>query len=176
MAKLRRYRKYNKSTRWSANLRNLSNKTIDADPQSQFQSNMTLCSNPPQNVNMVTTVYTIKNIEFNGNITITYTDSTANSIDDITAYIMYVPQGMVVGPDYASEHPEYILAMKYYGKPSFPNNTTSFQNPLRVKTRLARKLQSGDSIILYIRGININTQFAYQLSYSGVTRWWTKSN
>lgn len=176
MAKIRRrYRNYKKNTRWSANLRNILVQNIAAPGTSTFQSNTTLCSNPPQATDMVTTVYTVKNIEFNGNIIVTGTGATTNRIEDITAYIMYVPQGMTVGPDYDQNHPEYILAMKYYGKPQYITPDLPFNNPIRVKTRLARKLQSGDSIILYIKGVNLNT-VSYSLEYSGITRWWTKSN
>lgn len=176
MAKIRRrYRNYRKSTRWSANLRDIFSTQISAPSSASFQSNTTLCSNPPQQANMITTVYTVKNVEFNGNITIIGTDSSVNRIEDIIAYIMYVPQGMVVGPDYDTLHPEYILAMKYYGKPQYNTPGITNPNPIRVKTRLSRKLQSGDSIILYIKGYNLSSS-SYTLQYSGVTRWWTKSN
>lgn len=181
MAKTRRrYRNYRKSTKWSANLTNILGDEFNAGPNSQFQFNSTLCSNPSQAASMVSTVYTVKNVEFNGTITIygqSPTPNGINDIEDITAYVMYVPQGMTVGPQYAQNHPEYILAMKYYGKPQFNNNSAvTFQNPLRIKTRLGRKLQTGDSIILLITGFNVSTASIYGLRYSGITRWWSKSN
>jgi len=176
MAKTRRrYRTYRKATRWSANLRNINNTSIEAPHLSRFQSNTTLCSNPPQSSDMVTTVFTVKNVEFNGNIEFAGPVTEDNYINDIIAYIMYVPQGMTVGPDYDGQHPEYILAMKYYGKPVTQSNTQTHPNPIRVRTRLGRKLQSGDSLILLIKGVN-NGSTSYLLNYSGVTRWWTKSN
>lgn len=175
MAKTRRiYRTYKKSTRWSANLRDITAQTINANQMSLFQSNTTLCSNPPQADDMVTTVYTVKNVEFNGNIEL-LTEVGYNAVTNLIAYIMYVPQGMTVGPNYDVQHPEYILAMKYYGKPTNTTPTMPHSNPIRVKTRLARKLQSGDSIILLIKGANRGGT-SIELMYSGITRWWTKSN
>lgn len=175
MAKTRRrYRTYKRAARWSANLRNITSTTIQTTQLSLFQSNTTLCSNPPQSDDMVTTVYTVKNVEFNGNIEIN-DEVGYNAITGLVTYIMYVPQGMVVGPDYDVLHPEYILAMKYYGKPTNTSNIMPHSNPIRVKTRLARKLQSGDSIILLIKGAN-RASTPVSLNYSGITRWWTKSN
>lgn len=177
MAKARRrYRNYRKSTRWAANIRNINIRAFTAPTNSQFQSNTVLCSNPPQSADMVTTCYTVKNIEFNGNIEIDYTTITNNQITDVIAYIMFVPQGMTVGPDYDTQHPEFILALKYYGKPQVYSGNLPFTNPIRVKTRLARKLQSGDSIILLIKGINRSQTESVPLNYSGYARWWTKSN
>lgn len=112
MAKARRrYRNYRKSTRWSANLTNVIGMQAAANANTTFQTHVTLCSNKSSENDMVSTVFTVKNIEFNGTITIIAQDpalNDKNNLEDITAYVMYVPQDMTVGPTYAKAHPEYI--------------------------------------------------------------------
>jgi hypothetical protein len=95
---------------------------------------------------------------------------------------MFVPQGMNISEDYNLQHPEYILNYKYLGSPTatFSNQSTGDvetqqYQPHRLRTRLSRKLQTGDSIILFIKGLNTSTS-AQQVNLSGLIRWWTKAN
>lgn len=98
---------------------------------------------------------------------------------------MYVPQGFSgsgnnnLSNDYNKLHPEYILAYKYIGSPSHESNTTGMQGqqyqPYKIKTRLARKLDTGDEIVLFIKGLNQSTETQI-IRVNGVVRWWTKAN
>lgn len=169
MAK-RRYRRYRRRSRWSANLTNVIGEVISAEPSSTFQNTVVLCFNPIQASTMVSQKYTVKNIEFNG---VFESTSSLNSVENFCAYIMFVPQGMNVTPAYELQHPEYIMAMKYFGSPS-PDGQQQYQ-PLKVRTRLARTLDTGDSVVLYLKGNNVGTTTA-NLEFSGVVRWWTKAN
>lgn len=89
---------------------------------------------------------------------------------------MFLPQGMNLTANYNLQHPEYIMACKYIGSPT-SDTPISSANPIRVRTRLARKLQTGDSIILFVTGYEEGTtQITLPLTLTGVCRWWTKAN
>lgn len=188
MARYRKRRYYKrKSGRWSANIQEVGN-IITADP-SIWSASETIMSNPSQQPTFVSQTYTVKNIEINFNIDHEEWSTTQPGvgIEGITAYIMYVPQGMTITNDYNTQHPEYIMAYKYLGSPSLEivssNPSTGAPvhyggqqyQPYKVKTRLSRKLQTGDSVILFIKGVNQNNG-RVNLRLSGVIRWWTKAN
>lgn len=171
MARRRYRRRYYKKTRWSANLTNIIGNVITAEPSTSFQNNIVLCYNPIQSQQTVSQKFTVKNVEFNG--VYEAGSSSATTIENFCAYIMFVPQGMNVTANYETQHPEYIMAMKYFGSPS--NDGQQQYQPFKVRTRLARTLDTGDSVILYLKGTNVGTT-QVNLEYSGVVRWWTKAN
>lgn len=132
----------------------------------------TLATNPTQTTLGVSQIYTVKNFDINFTID-TSNDQSLQSIENICSYVMFVPQGMNVTSDYNLQHPEYILNYKYLGSPA-SDGEQQFQ-PTRLRTRLARKLQTGDSIILFIKGRN-QANVDLTLSLNGLIRWWTKAN
>ena len=156
MAKTRRRRYYKRKGRWSANISKLENTQITAS-SGAWSTYTTLASNPIQNNATVSQQYTVKNLEFTFQIEGT---NTPINLEAITIYIMYVPQGMSVGNDYYLQHPEYIMAYRFIGSPEYEmtgTNISGIRNPLKVKSRLARRLQTGDSIIAYFEGVNTGT-------------------
>lgn len=171
----RRYRRYRRrSSRWAANIQEI-NGSLNASP-GIFSQAETILTNPAQSPNLVTQVYTIKNVEVTFNLDFEgSTVSAVNDIEAVTAYIMYVPQGMNITGNYNIEHPEYIMTYRYLGSPTIDNNGQQYQ-PYKIRTRLARKLQSGDNVILFIKGTNQNNNNTYALRLSGLVRWWTKAN
>lgn len=177
MAKYRRYyRRYKKSTgKWSPNIYELNTTqlTIPAGTTDFFQS-YTLAENPAQAPNMVTQTYTVKNVEVTFEI-----EQTGNTgfIEDLAAYIMFVPQGMTVTGSYNLEHPEYIMAYKFLGSPT-ADNPSSMAQPTKIRTRLSRKLQSGDGLIILFKGNRTDTQQSGNTSiyFHGLARWFTKAN
>ena len=47
--------------------------------------------------------------------------------------------------------------------------------PIRMRTRLSRKLQTGDSVILFVQGSNsLSSTTSYNID--GIVRWWSKAN
>lgn len=186
MAKYRRsYRRFRKTGRWAPNIVKISN--LLQATQGEFFDYEELAQNPIQINTGVAQTYTVKNFE------ITFTIETPNNasaqenhyLDSITAYIMYVPQGMAITEAYYQEHPEYIMAYKFLGSPA---NQLIYQNgsninfseqqqyqPIKMRTRLARKLQTGDKVILYIQGSNSSAATA-RFNLDGIVRWWSKAN
>ena len=166
-----------RAARWSSNIQELNNQQIQATA-GQWSATTTLATNPVQNILGVSNIYTVKNFDINFTIESGNALADANVLEAITAYIMFVPQGMNIDENYNIHHPEYILNYKYLGSP--PGTTVGgsevqqFQ-PFRLRTRLARKLQTGDSIILYLKGTNSSSSNV-NVFLSGLIRWWTKAN
>jgi len=177
MARRYRRRTYRRSKgRWSANIKTLTAQTINLAGNSSFYSTTDLCTNPVQSDSTVSQQYTVKNVELNYEI-----DSNApNIVEGLTSYIMYVPQGMTVTETYPNQHPEYIMAYRFLGSPNYDNDsltgTTSVGRlPCKIKTRLARRLQTGDKVILLIVGLN-QADTSQLIRFNGLVRWWTKAN
>lgn len=181
MARYRRRRSYfrRRSGRWAPNIVKISAQN-DA-LSGEFFNTEDLALNPPQINTGVSQAFTVKNFEITFTIEPTVTQS-ISALESITAYIMYVPQGMAINSGYYAEHPEYIMAYKYLGSPgnyfapstSYIQETQQYQ-PYRIRTRLSRKLQTGDRIILYIQGSNEDTT-TRQYRIDGLVRWWSKAN
>lgn len=179
MARYRRRRFYKRSKgRWSANIKTLTNQTINIAANSSFYGTTKLCENPAQNDNSVSQQYTVKNIE------LSYEMEAVDQkfIEGLVSYVVYVPQGMTVTETYPNYHPEYIMAMKFLGSPDYHESAGSsttvegvYRNPLKIKTRLARRLQTGDSIQLLIVG-NSSKSTTTTIDFNGIIRWWTKAN
>lgn len=178
----RRFRR----ARWAPSLQEIG-QTISLNNVSTFFQASTLMTNPAGSSSLVSQVYTVKNIEITFNIDLETggTIPMINNIENLCAYIMYVPQGMTVTEFYNTQHPEYIMAYKYIGSPtneaaSQSTTVSTFggqqYQPVRVKTRLSRKLQTGDGVILFIKGVNQASTTIATLRVSGLVRWWTKAN
>lgn len=174
MAKKRTTKRYYRpKSKWSANISEFSSTTGTLAANSVFHLESTLATNPSQTTLGVSQIYTVKNFEINfefdqsgiGDIT---------RIENLTAYIMFLPQGMTVTEDFNTEHPEYIMAYQYYGS---PQPDTPNYGVRKIKTRMARKLNTGDSVILYLKGQNTYSQsISDPFTIHGLVRWWTKAN
>lgn len=171
----RRYRR--RSTRWSPNITNLLSTVPAANPGAAFFGTIDLAVNPVQSNQTVSQTFTVKNIELTIQLETQNSSTGWAAIENLTGYIMYVPQGMTVTVDYAQQHPEYIMAYRFIGSPENEADAAGHgvRNPLRVRSRLARKLQTGDSIIFLIVGVNQGST-SLNVNLHGLVRWWTKAN
>lgn len=172
----RKYRRYyrRRSGRWAPNIVKISN-TNNADVGEFFNAEE-LARNPAQTSTGVSQAFTCKNFEITFTLETESPTSNILSLESITAYIMYVPQGMNVTSSYYAEHPEYIMAYKFIGSPQYDGAATGQQyQPFKIKTRLSRKLQTGDSVILFIQGSN-DSQNIVPYNIDGIVRWWSKAN
>lgn len=179
MARYRRRRFRRRSGKWAPNIKEFNSDAL-TENLGKFFNSAVLASNPAQSDALVSQVYTVKNFDINFSIeTKMDTDAdigVASQIENLTAYIMFLPQGMTLTAQYNIQHPEYIMACKYIGSPT-ADAPLSAANPIRVRTRLARKLQTGDSIILFVTGYEEGSQqIALPLTLTGIARWWTKAN
>lgn len=174
----RRYRRYRrKNGRWAPNIVKVSNTNV-ADP-GEFSNNEDLAVNPIQVNTGVSQTFTVKNIDISFTLEATPNTAALYSLEAITAYIMYVPQGMTLTSTYYADHPEYIMAYKYIGSPAadaaYNNSVGQQYQPYKIRTRLSRKLQTGDKVVLYIQGSNENSgEVEYKID--GIVRWWSKAN
>lgn len=172
MAKYRRYRRYRRRTgRWSSNIQDIPS-TVLTGVSGNWSGTTTLATNPAQTTTGVSQIFTVKNFEVNFVIE-SSNEQSLQSIENLCCYIMFVPQGMNVSENYNVSHPEYIMNYKFIGSPS-PDASQNYQ-PFKIRTRLARKLNTGDSVVLFIKGYNQSTT-DLTMTLSGLVRWWTKAN
>ena len=181
MARYRRYRKYTRRnrSRYSANILEIgtTSVTLPSADTGAWYRDFTLAFNPTQVNTAVSQIYTVKNFEVTFEMSLSNQSTGGESIEDITAYIMFVPQGMNVTTSYNLEHPEYIMAYKFLGSPINDKDLTSQAQANKVRTRLSRKLNTGDSVILFLKGNKTGTTANNVfLEFHGLARWWTKAN
>ena len=179
MAKQTRRKYWKRKGRWSSNIRTIQNTAVNAPPGS-FYTYSDLCNNPSQNTSTVSQKYTVKNIELTFEIDFQTVQTVGAAIEALIAYIMFVPQGYTITETLPSYHPEWIMAYRFLGSPSNEIDSTGGyigpgRNPLKIKTRLARRLNTGDKIVLLITGYN-SSQIATSVDFNGIVRWWTKAN
>lgn len=162
-------RYYRRRGRWSVNIKDIND---EQNLHAGWNGNsVDLCLNPIQNDITVSQQYTVKNIELS--VFMEYQDATPNYLEDVQHYIMYVPQGMNLTTDYNLEHPEYIMAYYFQGNPYTDQTVPTYK--LKIKTRMARRLQTGDRIIYFWKARCSNSSTAVVRS-TGLVRWWTKAN
>ena len=166
----RRRRYYRKRKIWSSNISKIQS-TSQSAQSGNFNNYITLCENPVQSNSSISQKYTVKNIELSYQFEVA--TASVESLENICVYIMYVPQGMDVTNSLVTYHPEYIMAYRYLGTPN--DDGDNYRNPLFIKTRLSRTLNTGDRIMLVLNGYNQSTSY---VSYNmfGIVRWWSKAN
>ena len=151
MAKYRRRRRFYRSKgRWSSNIQEIPTTTVTSSGIGANAYTQVLAYNPQQTNTTTSQIYTVKNTEVTFSMDFDSTLNDGANIEDITVFVMYVPQGMNVTPQYPNQHPEYILAYRFLGSPQSDIPTSQAQ-PAKVKTRLARRLQTGDYLLLMIK-------------------------
>lgn len=184
MARRRYYRRYRRRHRWSTRLTNFTGSQLAA-AGADFVVYQNLAQNPVQDNDTISQLYTVKNIH----CTIELQANAMNIIENLQAYVMFIPQGYAntgVPGAYADipyAHPEWIMAHRYYGSPTleYTNNNQADSHtpgfpPLRLFTRLARKLDTGDRVVVIILGHNSSTINSATLDYSGLVKFNTKAN
>lgn len=168
----RTYKKryYKRRSRWSSNINNIDS-SFEIPINSTGFGNIVLQQNPAQNNATVSQPYTVKNVEISFEMESVLDSST---LEDIQIFIIYVPQGMVVTETLPYNHPEYIMAYRFYG--SSLTEGYPYKDAVFIKTRLSRTLQTGDSIQLLIVAKNQSTNKTSYLDVRGLVRYWTKAN
>lgn len=188
----RRYRRYYRKRRsYAPNIEEI-NQTLTASPGT-FTHIENLALNPSQTDLLVSQKCTVKNFSIDFVIENENYDEGTLNIEALCVYIMYVPQGYDLDenayPNYNIDHPEFILAYKYIGSPSSERTDAYGTNfgavevkhgqhyqPHRIRSRLGRKLNTGDSIVMFVKGINQSQDTTYTLRINGLVRWWSKAN
>lgn len=178
MAKYTRYRKYSRRRKgiWSSRISNITGEQL-ATANSQYVIYYNLCSNPSQSDSTVSNKYTVKNI--NTQLELSTENEYNNAIENLQAFVCYIPQGYVptgtpsAYADVPYNHPEWIMAHRFIGSAQSDGN--NFFPPLRISSRLARKLDTGDRVVLILLGNNTSGASA-TLQYRGVVKYVTKAN
>lgn len=181
MARTKRiYRRYSKKQSWSTRFTNFSGAQL-VGPNSKCIIYQNLCQNPAQSVDTISNKYTVKNIVLDIEISNTSTSNNAD-LENFQFYICFIPQGYIpTGTPSAYEnvpfdHPEWIMVHRFVGA-TLNDGATSYK-PYRLRSRLARKLDTGDRIVLIILGNNTanSAGSSYTVDYRGLVKYNTKAN
>lgn len=171
---IRRYRR--RAGKWSSNISTILDQITLTSP-GEFKVPIVLARNSSTNLpTTVSQTYTVKNFELTALCEIP--NSNTDVFENMVVYIMYVPE--VLDPsnlptNFPQLHPEYVMTYKYIGSPHL-DSTQNFQ-PVKVKSRLARKLNSGDRVIAFFQGYRTGTSTStMSINISGLVRYWTKAN
>jgi len=178
MARYQRYRKYSRrrfGKRWSTRLSSINVTQLVAANQ-QFFVFRTLATNPAQDDNTVSQRFTVKNVNVQVNIEDAASSGTTTPsiVENLQHYILYIPQGYTLTADTPFEHPEWIMAYRFIGSPV--SDTNPGYAPLRISTRLSRKLDTGDRIVYLLIGSNQSTGVSSTIYVSGLVKLNTKAN
>lgn len=176
MARTRRYRRYRRrSGKWSSNIDTILDQ-LSVPSNGQFGYSVVLARNPTTNSSTtISQIFTVKNFELTTSFD---TAQQPDLFENLVVYIMYVPE--ILDPNslpsnFPQLHPEYVMTYKYVGSPS-ADSGQGFQ-PIRVKSRLAKKLNSGDRVIAFFQGYRTGTlTVPTTVDISGLVRYWTKAN
>lgn len=161
-----------KKRNWSSNIIT-SNTTLTFPEASNYGAGSAICLNPSQSVATVSQPFTIKNIKLSVSC-IAPNATTLQGMDNIVVAIVYIPQGYNVTYATLTEHPEWFMAIKYIDNPTLDSAGGTFK-PFTISTRLARKLQTGDSVQLCVFGQN-NSGTALSCTIRFMAQWWTCAN
>lgn len=164
-----------KKKNWSSNIIT-SSTTITFPASSTYGAGSALCLNPSQSVATVSQPFTVKNIKLSVS-SVASQVAISDAVDNIIVAIVYVPQGYTVTYNTLAEHPEWFMAVKYIDNPSLEQSSAngSQYKPFTVSTRLARKLQTGDSIQLCVFGTSSSSNPA-PVTFRFMAQWWTCAN
>ena len=120
MARYRRRRFYKRKTHYSPNILRIGPNSYNIAAQSRDIGIVTLVENQEYDPNRTNNIITVKNtelsIEFEGSHTL---------IESCTAYLMFIPEGYTTTVDTPTQHPEWIMAYKYFGSPNFTHPGTN---------------------------------------------------
>jgi hypothetical protein len=149
MARYRKRRFYRRKGKWSTRLTNISVSQL-VGPGVALFIYRTLATNPAQDDNTVSQRFTVKNV--NAQVELSATGDALTYLNQLQHYILFVPQGYQLTENTPYEHPEWIMAHRFIGTPV--NTLNPGYAPLRISTRLARKLDTGDRVIYLLIGRN----------------------
>ena len=173
----RAYRRVNRK-KWASNIGSSTlNLTVPAN--STYAAGAAFALNPAQSPSTVSTSFTVKRVKLAIDA-VTPQSEDFRFLQQVIAAIMYVPQGYTVDYTILQQHPEWVMAIKYMGEPSMyesPTSTGGSRNkPFQGSSRLARKLQTGDSIQLVLFATNISTDTPANINFRFLAQWWSRSD
>lgn len=136
-----------------------------------------LCQNPSQTDSTVSNKYTVKNV--NLQLELSVDSGSQGDLENFQAYIVYIPQGYIptgVPSAYGTlpfDHPEWIMTHRFIGQAQ--GDVNNYYPPLKITSRLARKLDTGDRVVLIILGHNQGGS-STTIQYRGLVKYNTKAN
>lgn len=169
MAKSRRTKKFYRSKgKWSSRIQNV-DITKEIAGNSNFFESRNLALNPIQEDNTVSQKFTVKHMWVQFTIEAIGTDT----LENCQAFILFIPQGFNLDDSTAYQHPEWIMASRFIGVPIAENDPG--YGPFNIRSRLSRKLDTGDRIVFVLQGHNRSVNNT-NTRLTGIVRYVTKAN
>ena len=122
----RRYRRYSRRrNRWSPNIARIGPNSFNIPGQTRDAGSITLIENQAYDPSRSNTIITVKNTELSIEFEAQYV-----TLESATAYILYIPEGYSATIDTPIQHPEWIMAYKFFGSPNIelPNGDSTDVN------------------------------------------------
>lgn len=174
MARRRRYRRRYRRLRWAKQMVNITHEGFTVSNNSNWSYNIPLCENPVDENTMVPTPRYFKRIKLSFEVENEAKDNIANfQIEGLTAFILYVPEGLTAGPALIKQHPEWVLGSKFYGSVSNESTGTSGK-VFTLYSRLCKKLLSGDKIMVVFTGVNTDQSNSYNVYFNLFIEFFTR--
>ena len=171
----RRYWPRSNRVKWSSNFAE-GTVRLEIPANNTTTTSASVCKNPVQSVNSVSQPFTTARVTLNIQA-VAETPEAAQALGNVKVGIFYVPQGYSVSNSLFIEHPEWLMGYRFLGEPIIDiAGSSTIMRPFTVATRLKRRLQTGDSIVLLIAAYNQSATTAYSIRFNYTARWWTKAN
>lgn len=175
----RTYRRAYPRKKWASNIGD-SSLSLNVPANSVYAAGAAFALNPVQSPSSVSNSYVVKNVKLSVEAVVNNSAAVAY-LNHVMAAIMYVPQGYVVKHSIISEHPEWIMAIKYLGDGMNIDGTTpvvdsSRLKPFTISTRLSRRLQTGDSVQLVLFARNASVENMQTVTFRFLAQWWTRGD
>lgn len=166
-----RYKRYYKKVypkkRWASNIK-VDAKSITINPNaSSGIASFILCQNSTPSTTPTPTILRFARFRMKGDIrTVT---PNASNVTSANAFVMFVPEGMVINSELLTKHPEYILGWTTLSMDS--------GNSFSLTSTLKRNLNSGDSIqILFTIDTVTAPQSTIGFNVYYTCQFWTSSS
>lgn len=173
----RRRRRFYRRKSWSSRITNFSGEQ-QATSGNNFIVYTNLAQNPAQSDSTISQKYTVKNI--NCQLEIECDSTNFVNVENLQAFVMFIPQGYIptgtpsAYADVPYNHPEWILTHRFIGSAINDTQNAGYP-PVRLYSRLSRKLDTGDRLVLIILGKNTATN-SVTIGYKGIVKYNTKAN
>ena len=138
-----------------------------------------LVTNAAQTASPTPVIVKVGNFKCQLDASYMYETSGANVLG-MTAYIMYVPEGITVttnaaAQDLIAKHPEWIMAWRQFNMDGIQTATAAHVNSVTFSSRLKRNLNSGDSIQLFVVP-HVSGTVAWSGAVTGTVQYWNCAN
>lgn len=160
--------------KWASNI-----VTFTGAMTSNFFSHV-LVTNAAQTASPTPVIVKVGNFKCQLDASYMYDAPSAANILCMTAYVMYVPEGISVttnaaAQDLIAKHPEWIMGWRQFNTDGLQAAQTAHTNSVTFSSRLKRNLNSGDSVQLFVVPY-VGASVGWSGAVTGTVQYWNCAN